>query len=100
MLISRPSIPPSLSFLQEVRKTLILGHVRLGKLEEKKEEEVAVNREGGEQDEGGKHDKETRREMQQWYCGLSVYEVAVTPWRAGTPLARLKMSKQKGMLLK
>lgn len=72
-----------------MRKTLILGHVRLGKVEEEDKNEVK-NEEGREEEE------EIRREMQQWYNGLSVYEVAITPWRGGTPLARLKMAKQKG----
>lgn len=35
-----------------------------------------------------------KKEMARWYTGLSLYEVAVTPWRAGTPLAR--MSKGRG----
>jgi len=75
-----------------VRKTLILGHVRLGKLEE--EDKIEVKKEEGREEE--EEDVEVRREMQQWYSGLRVYEVAITPWRGGTPLARLKMSKQKG----
>ena len=80
-----------------MRKTLILGHVRLGKLEEE-EDKAEVKKEEGEEEgrEEEEEDLETRLEMQQWYSGLRIYEVAITPWRAGTPLARLKMSKQKG----
>lgn len=103
---------------KEVRKTLILGHIRLGRADEGEDGgglrpaggagasraegedgsgEVGRGDQGAERGkvEGEKEDCEVRREIRQWYSGLSVYEVAVTPWRGGTPLARLKLSKKK-----
>lgn len=82
--------------MQEVRKTLIVAHVRLGS-------EDAANPAAG--TDGGMvpepnhqpaddQDENTRKEMARWYWGLSVFEVAVTPWRANTPLAR--PSKTRG----
>ncbi len=82
---------PTPTPLQEVRKTLILGHVRLGQVgEEANEEEQPEPKDAP----AGDGDREMAREMARWYTGLSMYEVAVTPWRAGTPLAR--MSKGRG----
>lgn len=87
--------------MQEVRKTLIVAHVRLGS------EDAAPSTDGdaaaaaapaaaaaAAPAEETVDDEGTRREMGRWYWGLTLYEVAVTPWRAGTPLAR--PSKARG----
>ena len=127
--ISPSQFPVYLAYVcvQEVRKTLIVGHVRLGEVPIKgkkalgdgeTEEEtgqsaaVASGEEGGKEEEqemgavAGEEEKEeelspTAIEMTKWYTGLTVYEVAVTPWRSGTPLARLsRAAKNQNAQLK
>lgn len=83
--------------MQEVRKTLIVAHVRLGS--EDAATAPATSTDGGGAHDpphqaADDHDESTRKEMARWYWGLSVFEVAVTPWRANTPLAR--PSKARG----
>ncbi len=87
---------------QEVRKTLIVAHVRLG-------EEAAADGDGDDppeaaamedEEEEEEEDAEAAREMARWYSGLCLYEVAVTPWRAGTPLARMGKGRGEAAQLK
>lgn len=86
-----------LSPMQEVRKTLVIGHVRLGEVSTTS----AIQENGEEEQEGGGAPSPAAIQMQKWYTGLTVYEVAVTPWRANTPLARLsKAAKSQNAQLK
>lgn len=74
--------------LQEVRKTLVLGHVRLGC-----DSEDDKNLEEEKQD-------DAQREMSKWYTNMSLYEVTVTPWRADTPLARISKAARDAVQIK